>query len=236
MAMPIIFQNVYTGLNTIDKKLLQMVDIYQIGELKKIKYIYKVKIKPFLSSSLITISGLIFKAGVSAELIAITDNSIGKNLYNSKIYLDMPSLFAWTISIILIAILEIVSVFIFTTKVTGKYPRDKILKNKRTSSFLIILIMVVLGSLATSVNLIFREEIIYFCSFKSLLADLVNITFAIQGINFIVDLVSTISLGNNFILINPKYLPSNLSKYRKISPLYFSISVIILSLIELSGE
>ena len=104
MAMPIIFQNIYTGLKSIDKKLLQMADIYQIGELKKIKYIYKVKIKPFLSSSLITISGLIFKAGVSAELIALTDKSIGKNLYNSKIYLDMPSLFAWTISIILIAI------------------------------------------------------------------------------------------------------------------------------------
>jgi ABC transporter, permease protein len=103
MAMPLIFQNVYDGLSDIDKNILQMADIYKVSEIKKIKYIYKVKVKPFLYSSIISISGLVFKAGIAAEVIGLPKNSIGNNLYNAKVYLDMPNLFAWTLAILLIS-------------------------------------------------------------------------------------------------------------------------------------
>lgn len=103
MAMPLIFQNVYDGLSDIDKNILQMADIYKVSEIKKIKYIYKVKVKAFLYSSIISISGLVFKAGIAAEVIGLPKNSIGNNLYNTKVYLDMPNLFAWTLAILLIS-------------------------------------------------------------------------------------------------------------------------------------
>lgn len=103
MAMPLIFQNVYDGLSDIDKNILQMADIYKVSEIKKIKYIYKVKVKAFLYSSIISISGLVFKAGIAAEVIGLPKNSIGNNLYNAKVYLDMPNLFAWTLAILLIS-------------------------------------------------------------------------------------------------------------------------------------
>lgn len=103
MAMPLIFQNVYDGLSDIDKNILQMADIYKVSEIKKIKYIYKVKVKAFLYSSIVSISGLVFKAGIAAEVIGLPKNSIGNNLYNAKVYLDMPNLFAWTLAILLIS-------------------------------------------------------------------------------------------------------------------------------------
>ena len=49
--------------------------------------------------------GLCWKSGVAAEVIGIPKNSIGENLYNAKIYLDTPDLFAWTIVIILISLI-----------------------------------------------------------------------------------------------------------------------------------
>lgn len=41
--------------------------------------------------------------GIAGEVIAIPSQAIGTQLYNAKIYLDMPGLFAWTIVIILLS-------------------------------------------------------------------------------------------------------------------------------------
>ena len=103
MAMPIIYTNTYIGLKSIDKKLLQMADIYKIKGLDMIRSIYLIKAKTFIKSSIISVSGLVLKAGIAAEVIGLPNNSIGKNLYNSKIYLDMPSLLAWTLAILFIS-------------------------------------------------------------------------------------------------------------------------------------
>lgn len=48
--------------------------------------------------------GLCWKAGVAAEVIGIPDGSIGENLYNAKVYLNTPDLFAWTVVIVLISL------------------------------------------------------------------------------------------------------------------------------------
>ena len=44
-----------------------------------------------------------WKAGVAAEVIGVPKGSIGEKLYNAKIYLETPDLFAWTIVIIVIS-------------------------------------------------------------------------------------------------------------------------------------
>ena len=103
MAMPIIYTNIYTGLMSIDKGLIEMAHIYGVSEIKKMRYIYLIKVKPFLTSSIITVSGLVLKAGIAAEVIGLPKNSIGKNLYNSKVYLDMPNLLAWTLAILILS-------------------------------------------------------------------------------------------------------------------------------------
>lgn len=49
--------------------------------------------------------GLCWKAGIAAEVIGIPEQSIGEMLYNAKIYLNTPDLFAWTVVIVMISLL-----------------------------------------------------------------------------------------------------------------------------------
>ena len=56
----------------------------------------------FLSACRLSL-GMCWKAGVAAEVIGVSSGSIGEKLYNAKIYLNTPDLFAWTIVIIVIS-------------------------------------------------------------------------------------------------------------------------------------
>ena len=56
----------------------------------------------FLSACRLSL-GMCCKAGVAAEVIGVPSGSIGEKLYNAKIYLNTPDLFAWTIVIIVIS-------------------------------------------------------------------------------------------------------------------------------------
>ncbi len=42
---------------------------------------------------------------MAAEVLSLAANSIGKNLYNSKIYLETADMFAWTAVVIIMSIL-----------------------------------------------------------------------------------------------------------------------------------
>ena len=49
-------------------------------------------------------SWTLLEGRVAAEVIGIPDGSIGENLYNAKVYLNTPDLFAWTVVIVLISL------------------------------------------------------------------------------------------------------------------------------------
>lgn len=103
MGLPIIYENMYNGLVSIDKSILEMAKIYKVEFKKKLKYIYLTKTKPFIKSGIISASGLIFKAAIAAEVIGLQPNSIGERLYFSKLYLNMRELFAWTVTILILS-------------------------------------------------------------------------------------------------------------------------------------
>ena len=58
---------------------------------------------PYFLSAFRLSLGMCWKAGVAAEVIGVPSGSIGEKLYNAKIYLNTPDLFAWTIVIIVIS-------------------------------------------------------------------------------------------------------------------------------------
>lgn len=105
MVMPIVWTNVYEGFSSIDSKLLDVAKVFNFSFLKKAKLIYLPSIKPYFLASVITASGLGWKAGIAAEVIAKPKNAIGTFLNDSKVYLETTDLFAWTIVIILISII-----------------------------------------------------------------------------------------------------------------------------------
>ena len=107
VTLPIIYTNVYEGLRSTDKKLLEMAKVFRMSGLHKIFYIYRPAVAPFFESGIKTALGMSIKAGVAAEVIGLADKSIGGEIYMSKIYLDIAGVFAWTLVVIVLgALLE----------------------------------------------------------------------------------------------------------------------------------
>ncbi|CUH93876.1 ABC transporter permease [Herbinix luporum] len=105
MVMPIGFSNLLHGLQSTDKKLIEMAKVFRLSRWKQIRSIYFPSILPFLISAISLGLGFSFKSGIAAEVIGRPQRSIGLNLYEAKLYLMIKELFAWTIVIITISIL-----------------------------------------------------------------------------------------------------------------------------------
>jgi len=105
MVLPVSFTNILSGLESADKKLLEMADVFGIGRWKRIKAIYFPAVIPFAVSAVSIGMGFSFKSGIAAEVIGRPANSIGVNLYEAKLYLMIKELFAWTIIIVLLSVL-----------------------------------------------------------------------------------------------------------------------------------
>ena len=91
------------GLKAVDIRLLEMADIFRIHGWKRLLYIYRPTLVLFLLSGMEVCVGMAFKSGVAAEVIGVPDFSIGERIYISKVYLDTPGLFAWTIALIVLS-------------------------------------------------------------------------------------------------------------------------------------
>lgn len=114
MSFPIFYINFLQGIDNIDKKLEEMAKIFNVSPIIKFRCITLSEIAPHLLSAIKTAFGLCWKAGIAAEVIALSTNSIGEKIYQSKIYFDSVSLFSWTILIIICSlILEKLLIFIF---------------------------------------------------------------------------------------------------------------------------
>lgn len=105
MVLPIFYTNTLKGIEYVDRQLLQMSEVFKVGVIKKIRYIYIPQIMPYFISSATMSLGLCWKSGIAAEVIGIPTGSIGEQLYQSKIFLNTSELFAWTIVIIIISVI-----------------------------------------------------------------------------------------------------------------------------------
>ncbi|HAS74706.1 MAG TPA: ABC transporter permease [Clostridiales bacterium UBA8960] len=105
MCFPIIWTNTVMGVRQVDRKLLQMAKIYQISKKDIMKEIYMPSLVPYMSAAIITALGLGWKVGVAAEVLSHPRRAIGSELHSAKAYVDTPSLFAWTLVVILLSLL-----------------------------------------------------------------------------------------------------------------------------------
>lgn len=105
MVLPILYDNMLTGILSVDGKLLEMAQVFRVPFGRRLRYIYSWQVLPFFQAGCSVSLGLCWKSGIAAEVIGIPKGSIGEHLYQAKIYLDTPDLFAWTLVIILISLL-----------------------------------------------------------------------------------------------------------------------------------
>ncbi|NLB77639.1 MAG: ABC transporter permease subunit [Clostridiaceae bacterium] len=104
MVLPIIYSNILQGIKSTDKKLLEMAEVFRVGLFRRIVFIYLPQLKPYLISACSVAMGLAWKSGIAAEVIGVSNGSIGEKLYEAKIYYTTADLFAWTLIIVVLSI------------------------------------------------------------------------------------------------------------------------------------
>ena len=105
MALPIIHTNLCEGLRATDPAMLELAEVFRVPAARRVRYLYLSQLLPYLRSACAVSIGLCWKSGIAAEVIGIPKGSVGERLYEAKIYLDTPDLFAWTVVIVLLSLL-----------------------------------------------------------------------------------------------------------------------------------
>jgi len=121
MVLPMVWSNVYQSIKNTDPKMLEMGKMFGFSRVKMLKFIYLPECRKNFSSMLMVGVGFAWKAGIAAEVICNPNLSIGSNIYKSKIYLETPELFAWTIVVILLSIIveKILKIIVYGTEGMG---------------------------------------------------------------------------------------------------------------------
>lgn len=104
MVTPVVYINILQSFDNVDNNLLEMADIFNVGLFRRLRFIYvPALVSGFMSACKIGL-GFCFKAGIAAEIIGLPFQSIGSELYKSKLYLMTDELFAWTVVIVLMSV------------------------------------------------------------------------------------------------------------------------------------
>lgn len=105
MVFPVIWANLHTALSCVPTPFREMAFVFRLPLLRRIRRIYIPHATPYFLSACRSSLGLAWKAGIAAEAIALPALSIGKQLMESKIYLETIDLFAWTTVVIVLSLL-----------------------------------------------------------------------------------------------------------------------------------
>ncbi len=105
MVAPIVYGNLLAGIKSESVQLREMGEMYRVPWPDRVLYIELPQLKPHLMSALSLSLGLSWKSGVAAEIIGVPRGSMGYALYQAKLYLDTPSLYAWTLTVVLLSVL-----------------------------------------------------------------------------------------------------------------------------------
>lgn len=105
MVMPVVWGNVRKGIGETDPLLLEAAKAYRFTPAKTVRLVYLPSVLPYFASSCVTGFGLAWKAGVAAEVLSHPKLAIGLEMQKSKLYLETPALFAWTVVVVALSFL-----------------------------------------------------------------------------------------------------------------------------------
>ena len=105
MVTPIIWQNLIDGFKSMDNELIEVSKVFEFSRLKRFMLIIAPTLIRYFVPAIITALGLGWKSGIAAEIIAYTQNSIGREIFIAKNYVEGAEMLAWTLVVILISLL-----------------------------------------------------------------------------------------------------------------------------------
>ena len=104
MVLPIVWANVSEGVKTVDPQLKEVCKVYGLPLSRRMKLLYFPHCLPYFSAGALTALGFAWKAGIAAEVLCTPKGSIGKMVYDAKVYLETAELFAWTLVVVLLSL------------------------------------------------------------------------------------------------------------------------------------
>jgi NitT/TauT family transport system permease protein len=107
VIFPVLYENVVQGIRNVDVKLVEMMDIYNVSKLGRLKDLYIPSIRSYLYSGMAAAMGLNLKIIIAAEVLSQPRMSMGTSFQIERVNLNTAGVFAWSIiTILLAAILE----------------------------------------------------------------------------------------------------------------------------------
>ncbi|MBR2721839.1 MAG: ABC transporter permease subunit [Clostridia bacterium] len=114
IVLPVVWTNLDVGFQRIDRGLSELARVYRMPLGKRLRLLIFPSLSPYFSSAVRTSTGLAWKAGIAAEIIAMPRGTIGTMIGEAKQYIETPKMFAWTLTVILLSILiECLFSFVF---------------------------------------------------------------------------------------------------------------------------
>ncbi len=104
VVIPMIWQTTEEAIRNRSEQLEEMAHIY-LSFWKKLRYVTLPQVLPRFFATASTALGFVWKAVITAEILALPAFGIGRQMQNSKIYFDTPELFAWTLIVIVFSVL-----------------------------------------------------------------------------------------------------------------------------------
>lgn len=120
IVFPVVYSAVFTAIGEVDLGLLEVARIYRLGVWKRLRFIYFPSVFGTAISACATAAGLAWKAGIAAEVLSQTRDSIGFEIYSSKAYLETTDLFAYTLTVIILSLGIELLLRVIKSRVAGK--------------------------------------------------------------------------------------------------------------------
>lgn len=105
LVLPVVWANLHEALGHMDRHLLEMARVFRLSPWRRFRRIYLPSLLPALAASCRSSVGLAWKAGIAAEVLVVPTLSIGRHLFESKLYMETTDLFAWTLPVTLLSLL-----------------------------------------------------------------------------------------------------------------------------------
>ena len=104
VVLPVIWESTAAGLRSVNRDLLEFARAYRLTRWDTWRRIVIPSMLPQLAAAVCTAIGLAWKSGVAAEVLCLPKAAVGTQVYFSKLYLDTPALFAWTLMVVALSL------------------------------------------------------------------------------------------------------------------------------------
>lgn len=103
VVFPNIYLNISEELQQADIKIIEVFEVFRVSKFKRFRFFYLPISLNSIYKSLPFIIGFAWKSGISGEIISQAKNTLGNEIYISKVYLEIDTLFAYVFLLIIIA-------------------------------------------------------------------------------------------------------------------------------------